>query len=119
MVICLIINTADYCYETSGELAESMKKAVRGLGSDELADEISVSNEQAEFRSVQNYAIRQLVSNLMDNLQKGFTMLARMPWGMIQEVGDHSPYIDEISEVLHSQVPKFASTLVPAFFNMF
>ena len=38
VVICLIINTADYCYETSGELAESMKKAVRGLRSDELAD---------------------------------------------------------------------------------
>eukprot|EP00656_Telonema_subtile_P028044 TRINITY_DN3029_c0_g1_i1.p1 TRINITY_DN3029_c0_g1~~TRINITY_DN3029_c0_g1_i1.p1 ORF type:complete len:344 (-),score=59.14 TRINITY_DN3029_c0_g1_i1:67-1098(-) len=118
IVICLIINTADYCFETSGELAESMKKAFSGLDN-ELGESVSVSNEQAEFRSVQNYAIRELVDNLNNQLGKAFTMLAKMPWGMIKEVGDHSSYIDEISEVLHSNVPKFAQNLVPAFFNMF
>eukprot|EP00658_Telonema_sp_P-2_P033829 TRINITY_DN24753_c0_g1_i2.p1 TRINITY_DN24753_c0_g1~~TRINITY_DN24753_c0_g1_i2.p1 ORF type:complete len:346 (+),score=48.31 TRINITY_DN24753_c0_g1_i2:185-1222(+) len=118
VVICRIINTADYCFETSGELAVSMQKHLESLDT-ALAEAITVSNEQAEFRSVQNYAIRQLVSNLMDQLSNGFEMLAKMPWGMIQEVGDHSPYIDEISEVLQASVPKYGQNLVSAFFSMF
>lgn len=118
VVICLIINTAEYCSETSNELAGSLKKALSNLQSAWVED-ISVVNAQAEFRAVQNEAIRALVDNLMRQLGKGFAMLQGMPWGQIAEVGDHSEYVDELTEVLQSNIPKFAENLVPAFFNMF
>jgi len=112
---CMIISTADYCHDTSGQLCESIKKSL----SEEYAAMVNMTHEQNEFRGAQNKAIMALVQHVGSLVEPAFGAMAKMPWAMHAEVGDHSKYVDMISEILQANIPKYAQNLSPSFFNIF
>jgi len=112
---CMIISTADYCFETSGQLCESIKKS---LGEDYGAM-VSMQHEQNEFRGAQNKAIMALVKHVGTLLDPAFSTMSKVPWSMHPDVGDHSKYVDQINDVFSNNITKYAENLNASFFNIF
>mmetsp|Transcript_7164 Transcript_7164/g.11810 ORF Transcript_7164/g.11810 Transcript_7164/m.11810 type:complete len:972 (-) Transcript_7164:1024-3939(-) len=113
--VCLIINTADYCFETSGQLGESIKKAI----DKQFGDSIDMSPEQEEFSAVITKAVRILVLGIETKIQVALDAMTKMPWASIEGVGDQSHYITTIANILTSSVNTFASLLSETHFRFF
>ena len=77
----MIISTADYCFETSGQLCDSIKKS---LG-DDYAAMVNMTHEQNEFRGAQNKAILALVSHTGSLLEPAFSSMARFDTATVGE----------------------------------
>ncbi|KAI8031448.1 Vacuolar protein sorting-associated protein 53 A [Camellia lanceoleosa] len=99
-VICYIINTAEYCHKTSGELAENVSNIINP----QLADGVDMSEVQDEFSAVITKALVTLVHGLET------TFNAEM---------DSMGYINSINMVLTSSIPVLGSLLSPIYFQFF
>eukprot|EP00252_Welwitschia_mirabilis_P001763 TRINITY_DN11706_c0_g1_i1.p1 TRINITY_DN11706_c0_g1~~TRINITY_DN11706_c0_g1_i1.p1 ORF type:complete len:829 (+),score=191.73 TRINITY_DN11706_c0_g1_i1:175-2661(+) len=113
--ICYIVNTAEYCSETAGQLAESISKTI----DPQFADKVDMSEEQDEFSAVITRALMTLVHGLETKLEAELAAMTRVPWAALESVGDQSEYVNGISAILSSSVPVFASLLSPVYFQFF
>ncbi|KAH7283807.1 hypothetical protein KP509_34G024900 [Ceratopteris richardii] len=114
-VICYIVNTAEYCHETAGQLAENISKMI----DPQFADKIDMSEVQDEFSVVITRALATLVQGLETKLEAELAAMARMAWATMESVGDQSEYVNGISAVLSSSVPAISALLSPVYYQFF
>ncbi|XP_028099859.1 vacuolar protein sorting-associated protein 53 A-like [Camellia sinensis] len=114
-VICYIINTAEYCHKTSGELAENVSSIIKP----QLADGVDMSEVQNEFSAVITKALVTLVHGLETKFDAEMVAMTRIPWGTLESVGDQSEYINSINMILTSSIPVLGSLLSPIYFQFF
>ncbi|XP_059646970.1 vacuolar protein sorting-associated protein 53 A [Cornus florida] len=114
-VICYIVNTAEYCHKTSGELAENVSKIIDS----QLADGVDMSEVQDEFSAVITKALITLVHGLETKFDAEMTAMTRVPWGTLESVGDQSEYVNGINMILTSSIPVLGSLLSPIYFQFF
>ncbi|CAL5366516.1 unnamed protein product [Camellia sinensis] len=114
-VICYIINTAEYCHKTSGELAENVSSIINP----QLADGVDMSEVQDEFSAVITKALVTLVHGLETKFDAEMVVMTRIPWGTLESVGDQSEYINSINMILTSSIPVLGSLLSPIYFQFF
>lgn len=114
-VICYIVNSAEYCHKTSGELAESVSKIIDS----QFADRVDMSDVQDEFSAVITRALVTLVHGLETKFDAEMAAMTRVPWGTLESVGDQSGYVNAISMILTSSIPALGSLLSPIYFQFF
>ncbi|XP_068656550.1 vacuolar protein sorting-associated protein 53 A isoform X2 [Aristolochia californica] len=114
-MICYIVNTAEYCHKTSGELAENVSKIVDS----HFADKIDMSEVQDEFSAVITKSLITLVNGLETKFDVEMSAMARVPWGTLESVGDQSEYVNAINSILTSSIPVLGSLLSPIYFQFF
>lgn len=114
-VICYIVNTAEYCHKTSGELADNISKIIDS----QLADVVDMSEVQDEFSAVITKALVTLVHGLETKFDAEMAAMTRVPWGTLESVGDQSEYVNGISMILTSSIPILGSLLSPIYFQFF
>ncbi|XP_057980569.1 vacuolar protein sorting-associated protein 53 A isoform X2 [Malania oleifera] len=114
-VICYIVNTAEYCHKTSGELAENVSKII----DPQLTDGVDMSEVQDEFSAVITKALVTLVHGLETKFDAEMAAMTRVPWGTLECVGDQSEYVNGINLVLNSSIPVLGSLLSPIYFQFF
>ncbi|KAG6550389.1 hypothetical protein Mapa_008352 [Marchantia paleacea] len=114
-VICYIVNTAEYCHETAGQLAENIAKII----DIQFSESIDMSEEQDEFSGVITKALSTLVLGLENKLEAELANMARMSWGTLEGVGDQSEYVNGISAILSSSVPIISGLLSRLYFQFF
>lgn len=114
-VICYIVNSAEYCHKTSGELAESVSKIIDS----QLADGVDMSEVQDEFSAVITKALITLVHGLESKFDAEMAAMTRVPWGTLESVGDQSEYVNSINMILTSSIPVLGSLLSPVYFQFF
>lgn len=114
-VICYIVNTAEYCHETAGQLAENISKIIDA----QFADMVDMSEEQDEFSAVITRALMTLVHGLETKLETELAAMTRVPWAALESVGDQSEYVNGISAILSSSVPVLGGLLSPVYFQYF
>uniref|UniRef100_A0A5B7ANB4 Putative vacuolar protein sorting-associated protein 53 A isoform X1 n=1 Tax=Davidia involucrata TaxID=16924 RepID=A0A5B7ANB4_DAVIN len=114
-VICYIVNTAEYCHKTSGELAENVSKIIDS----QLADRVDMSEVQDEFSAVITKALVTLVHGLETKFDAEMAAMTRVPWGTLESVGDQSEYVNGINMILTSSIPVLGSLLSPVYFQFF
>ncbi|KAK9275716.1 hypothetical protein L1049_022984 [Liquidambar formosana] len=114
-VICYIVNTAEYCHKTSGELADNVSKIIDS----QLADRVDMSEVQDEFSSVITKALVTLVHGLETKFDVEMAAMTRVPWGTLESVGDQSEYVNGINMILASSIPVLGSLLSPIYFQFF
>nr|XP_011467639.1 PREDICTED: vacuolar protein sorting-associated protein 53 A isoform X2 [Fragaria vesca subsp. vesca] len=114
-VICYIVNSAEYCTNTSGELAESVSKIIDS----QLADGVDMSEVQDEFSAVITRALVTLVQGLETKFDNEMAAMTRVPWGTLESVGDQSEYVNGINMILASSIPILGSLLSPIYFQFF
>ncbi|KAL6287108.1 hypothetical protein ACE6H2_011498 [Prunus campanulata] len=114
-VICYIVNSAEYCHQTSGELAESVSKIIDS----QFADGVDMSEVQDEFSAVITKALVTLVHGLETKFDAEMAAMTRVPWGTLESVGDQSEYVNGINMILASSIPILGSLLSPIYFQFF
>lgn len=114
-VVCYIINTAEYCYETSQQLSESVKRLV----TEELAPTINVEAEQDAFHGVSTKGIKILVNHLISQLEDSLVKMLKINWASNIEVGDCSEFVNDIGSELTKTLPTIAQSLTPTFLRFF
>ncbi|GJQ81321.1 hypothetical protein Trydic_g20533 [Trypoxylus dichotomus] len=101
MRICCILTTAEYCQETTKQLAEKLKEKI----DPPFADQIDLSQEQDDFHSVISNCIQLLVQDLENACEPALTAMSKIQWQNIDRVGDQSPYITALTTHFKTTVP--------------
>ncbi|KAK1279641.1 hypothetical protein QJS04_geneDACA014959 [Acorus gramineus] len=114
-VICYIVNTAEYCHNTSGELAENVSKIIDS----QFADKVDMSEVEDEFSAVITKALMTLVHGLETKFDAEMVAMTRVPWGTLESVGDQSEYVNGINSILTSSIPVLGGLLSPIYFQFF
>ncbi|KAL8235754.1 hypothetical protein R6Q59_016835 [Mikania micrantha] len=114
-MICYIVNTAEYCHKTAEELAENVSKII----DTQLADAVDMSEVQDEFSAVITKALVTLVNGLETKFDIEMATMTRVPWGMLESVGDQSEYVTNIKMILNGSIPVLGSLLSPVYFQFF
>ncbi|XP_076921561.1 vacuolar protein sorting-associated protein 53 A-like [Bidens hawaiensis] len=114
-LICYIVNTAEYCHKTAGELAENVSKIIDS----HLTDAVDISEVQDEFSAVITKALVRLVHGVEIKADIELAAMTRVPWGTLESVGDQSEYVNNINIILTSSVPTLGSLLSPVYFQFF
>ncbi|CAK9166284.1 unnamed protein product [Ilex paraguariensis] len=114
-VICYVVNTAEYCHKTSGELAENVCKII----DPQFAGGVDMSEVQDEFSAVITKALVTLVHGLETKFDAEMAAMTRVPWGTLESVGDQSEYVNGINLILTSSIPVLGILLSPIYFQFF
>ncbi|PNY08836.1 vacuolar sorting-associated protein 53 [Trifolium pratense] len=114
-VICYIVNSAEYCHKTAGELAESVSKII----DHQFADGVDMSEVQDEFSAVITKSLVTLVHGLETKFDIEMAAMTRVPWGTLESVGDQSEYVNAINLILTTSIPTLGSLLSPVYFQFF
>eukprot|EP00741_Cyanophora_paradoxa_P011209 tig00020554_g10829.t1 len=113
--VCLVVNTADYCSETIGQLAESIRRVIEK----QFLEAVDLSAEQEEFSGAITKAVRILVLGVETKVQGALEQMTRMNWSAVEAVGDQSPYVSTIGGIFQSTVPTLAHLLSDTHFRFF
>ncbi|ESW19542.1 hypothetical protein PHAVU_006G134000 [Phaseolus vulgaris] len=114
-VICYIVNSAEYCHKTAGELAESVSKII----DPQYAEGVDMSEVQDEFSAVITKSLVTLVHGLETKFDIEMAAMTRVPWGTLESVGDQSEYVNAINLILTTSIPALGSLLSPIYFQFF
>ncbi|XP_020220737.1 vacuolar protein sorting-associated protein 53 A isoform X2 [Cajanus cajan] len=114
-VICYIVNSAEYCHKTAGELAESVSKII----DPQFSDGVDMSEVQDEFSAVITKSLVTLVHGLETKFDIEMAAMTRVPWGTLESVGDQSEYVNAINLILTTSIPALGSLLSPVYFQFF
>ncbi|KAK4366356.1 hypothetical protein RND71_014236 [Anisodus tanguticus] len=114
-VICYIVNTAEYCHKTCGELADNVSKLIDA----QFADRVDMSEVQDEFSAVITKSLITLVHGIETKFDYEMAAMTRVPWSTLESVGDQSDYVNGINLILTSSIPVLGSLLSPIYFQFF
>ncbi|CAH2036373.1 unnamed protein product [Thlaspi arvense] len=114
-VICYIVNSAEYCHKTSGDLAEEISTTI----DPHFSGSVDMSEVQDVYSSVITKGLLTLVRRLETKFDTKMEDMTRVPWGTLESVGDHSEYVDEINTILNNSIPVVGKLLTPVYFQIF
>jgi len=106
-VVCLIINTSEYCYETVEQLGQSIAKMLEK----QFSNQVDMSQAQDEFSGVITTALSTLVMGLETRMDQALSAMVKMNWAAVDTVGDQSEYVNIFSSVLADSIPRLGSYL--------
>ena len=112
---CLIVNTSEYCAETSPQLADMVREKI----DEAFKDHINMDAIEDSFYDVINISIRVLASGLEQRLLKHLDIMTKMPWDTWADVGDQSQYIGLIHQTCLDVVPLLKKLLSETYFRSF
>ncbi|KAF8638746.1 hypothetical protein AX17_001987 [Amanita inopinata Kibby_2008] len=92
---CLIINTADYCQTTAGELENKIRDDIN----DEFKESITLQAERDLFVSVISSAIVVQLRELELACESAFATMSKTAWTTLNQVTGQSPYTNELVKV--------------------
>ena len=102
-VVCLAIDTCEYCVDTIDALAELIKDKV----DEPFKESIDLMDVQDEFNDVTSVGLRILVSGLESRLDPFFKELSSTSWSSFDDVGEESAYVRQ----MHSSITTFVGTV--------
>ncbi|KAH0926291.1 hypothetical protein HID58_018547 [Brassica napus] len=114
-VICYIVNSAEYCHKTSGELAEKVSEII----DPHYAEGVDMSEVQDEFSAVITKSLVTLVLGIETKFDNEMAAMTRVPWGTLDSVGDQSGYVNGINTILSGSIPVLGNLLTPVYFQFF
>ncbi|GBB95458.1 hypothetical protein RclHR1_02540012 [Rhizophagus clarus] len=95
-LICLILNTADYCYNTISQLEDKLKEKIE----EEYKEKINFDGEREGFLNVVATSIKSLVKGIETCYEPSLTAMTRLPWSNLESVGDQSEYVTSFHSTL-------------------
>ncbi|CAE6431773.1 unnamed protein product [Rhizoctonia solani] len=108
--LCLVLNTADYCQTTAGQLEEKIKDKITQEEGESEEGEFSMQEEQELFVSVISTCLTLLLRELDNATDAPFQTLLKSNWGAIETVTGTSPWVEElgaatasVSRVVHDK----------------
>ncbi|KEF59210.1 uncharacterized protein A1O9_04054 [Exophiala aquamarina CBS 119918] len=108
--VILVLNTADYCFNTSNSLEEKVKSRIE----ESLKDQVDLQSQADAFMGIASAAVRALVRRVEVDLEPSWREMRNTPWSKIESCENQSPFITglqtrikdrslEILEMVHKQ----------------
>jgi len=106
--MALIVNTAEYCHSTTEQLESKIKEKVDPF----FADNIDFNDPKEAFLNLLTEAMKSLVSGMLGACAAPFNTMTKLPWSMMESVGDQSKYVTEIYQILLTKTSVVRSTIL-------
>ena len=90
--LVLVLNTADYCYNTCMQLEEKIKSRV----DHELRSSIDLQSQADAFMGIASATVRALVRRVEVDIEPTWREMRNIGWSKIESVGDQSSYVAEM-----------------------
>ncbi|KAK1924299.1 Vps53-like protein [Papiliotrema laurentii] len=104
---CIVLNTAEYCQNTSLQLEERLKDKIDPT----LKEDISFEPERENFTAVMTQCITVLLRELESACEPAFAAILKTPWMHLENVSGRSAYIvdlvgsvKQIAEVVRARI---------------
>ena len=97
--ILLVLNTADYCYQTCTQLEEKIRSRI----DDPLRNSVDLQSQADSFMGIASASVRSLVRRVEIDLEPCWREMRNTPWGKLESVGDQSSYVSEILGTVKSR----------------
>lgn len=94
--LALVVATADYCFNTTGQLEEKLQSTV----DEQYKDQITFDREKGIFLEIVNTGIKMLVSRVESVLEYSWREMVNTNWAKLDSVGDQSSYVSELNKNL-------------------
>lgn len=105
--VCSVILTADYCMETTQQLAKKLKECI----DPSLAEKIDLKPELDIFNELINGCIQLLIQDIEFGCDFGFSTMIKTPWSSVDTPVRHSAFVDDITNSLQTLIPKIRELL--------
>ena len=90
--LVLVLNTADYCYNTCTQLEEKIK----GRVDETLKESIDLQSQADSFMGIASASVRGLVRKVEVDLEPSWREMRNISWSKLQSVSDQSSYVAEM-----------------------
>ena len=88
----IILNTADYCYQTTNQLEEKIKSRI----DDDLRDKVDLQSQADTFMGVASASIRGLVHKTEADCEPAWREMRSVLWSKMESVGDQSTFVSSL-----------------------
>ena len=95
----LILNTADYCYQTCNQLEEKIKSRIE----EDLREKVDLQNQADAFMGIASATVRVLVRKVEIACEPSWREMRNTPWSKLESVGDQSTYVAELLRQVKEQ----------------
>ena len=90
--LILVLNTADYCYNTSNQLEEKIKARV----DQDLKVNVDLQSQADAFMGIASATVRALVRRVEVDIEPTWREMRNTGWSKMESVGDQSSYVGEM-----------------------
>ena len=90
--LVLVLNTADYCFNTSTQLEEKIK----GRVDHDLKANINLQSQADAFMGIASATVRALVRKVEVDIEPAWREMRNTSWSRLETVGDQSSYVGEL-----------------------
>lgn len=111
--ICYIINTCEYCADVIPQLESLIQSKMASA----LVDQVDLNAEADLVMDVVAHCIKILVSGVMDKLEASFRAMQGVNWASVSSVGEESPHVHQMNNVLQEFTPRVRENLSPIYFR--
>lgn len=115
VTVCHVIDTCEYCADT----VEALEDLIRDKMEENLKEKIDLSSSQEAFYDVTAKGLRVLVSGLENRVELVFKEMYSINWGTIDVVGEESPYVASVNEVVQPFVLSVQKLIPSSYFRNF
>ncbi|TKX20132.1 hypothetical protein C1H76_7632 [Elsinoe australis] len=111
--ISIILNTADYCYQTTSQLEERIRSRI----DEEFREQVDLQSQADAFMGIASTCVRAFVRKVEVDCEPAWREMRNITWSKLPSVGDQSGFMtsliqrmkDRSSEILsHQQKAQYA-----------
>ncbi|KAJ3413185.1 Vacuolar protein sorting-associated protein 53 [Chytridiales sp. JEL 0842] len=99
-VVCMVLNTADYCNQTICQLEEKLVEKI----DEKYKNTVNFGQESEAFVNATGSALKSLVHIIETAIDPALATMMKRPWSSIESVGDQSDYITTIGNALVTSI---------------
>jgi hypothetical protein len=103
----LVLNTADYCYNTCNALEEKIKSRI----DDSLKDHVDLQSQADTFMGIVSAAVRGLVRRVEVDIEPCWREMRNMAWGKIDTCADQSSFVGDLQRRIKDRSTEILSML--------
>ena len=112
---CYCLNTAEYCAETAGQLAE----IVRGKIDDQYRERVDLTQVEDAFHDVVARAVTKVVGALETAVAPALRKAKSAKWGVLDTIDEESVYVGDVVKAIKRVAPAVRALLSPLYFRNF
>lgn len=105
--IVLVLNTADYCFNTSTQLEEKIKSRI----DHDLKTSIDLQSQADAFMGIASATVRALVRKVELDIEPTWREMRNTGWSKMESVGDQSSYVAEMLQRVKSRAAEILGML--------
>ncbi|RMD40064.1 hypothetical protein DV735_g5052, partial [Chaetothyriales sp. CBS 134920] len=105
--IVMVLNTADYCYNTSHSLEEKIKRRI----DENLREGVDLQTQADSFMGIASAAVRGLVRRVEVDLEPLWREMRNMPWAKVESCENQSPFISGLRNRISGRSSEILSML--------